>query len=267
MSYEASELRVGDLAQASGLTVRALHHYHEIGLLVASTRSAGGHRLYAPGDVERLYRIRLLRQLGVPLAAIGRMLDDPGWDLRGAMARHLGDLEDRVTAASRLRGRLARVVAALDSSEPLPAPTLTKILEEMVMTETTIQRGISIAVYADISAAHAFLVDAFGLVAGPLTRDPEGVVVHGEVEAGDGVIWLHPESAQYGMVSPRTAGGTTGSIVVIVDGIDDVDAHHRHAAERGAEIVYPPVDQPYGYREYSARDPEGGLWSFMAPLD
>jgi uncharacterized glyoxalase superfamily protein PhnB len=49
--------------------------------------------------------------------------------------------------------------------------------------------------------------------------------------------------------------------------VDDVDSHFRHAAERGADIVYEPVDQPYGYREYSARDPEGGLWSFMKPID
>ena len=48
--------------------------------------------------------------------------------------------------------------------------------------------------------------------------------------------------------------------------VDDVDEHHRHAVEQGAEVVYPPVDQPYGFREYSARDPEGGLWSFMKPL-
>jgi uncharacterized glyoxalase superfamily protein PhnB len=48
--------------------------------------------------------------------------------------------------------------------------------------------------------------------------------------------------------------------------VEDVDGHFRHAAERGAGIVYEPVDQPYGYRKYSARDPEGGLWSFMKPL-
>jgi uncharacterized glyoxalase superfamily protein PhnB len=48
--------------------------------------------------------------------------------------------------------------------------------------------------------------------------------------------------------------------------VDDVDAHHRHAVEQGATIVYGPVDQPYGYREYSARDLEGGLWSFMKEL-
>ena len=49
--------------------------------------------------------------------------------------------------------------------------------------------------------------------------------------------------------------------------VDDVDAHFRHASEQGGPIECEPVDQPYGYREYSARDSEGGLWSFMKPLD
>jgi uncharacterized glyoxalase superfamily protein PhnB len=49
--------------------------------------------------------------------------------------------------------------------------------------------------------------------------------------------------------------------------VDDVDAHFRHARDEGATIRYEPVDQPYGYREYSALDNEGGLWSFMRPLD
>jgi uncharacterized glyoxalase superfamily protein PhnB len=48
--------------------------------------------------------------------------------------------------------------------------------------------------------------------------------------------------------------------------VDDVDAHFRHATKAGAVIDYEPTDQPYGYREYSARDSEGGLWSFMRPL-
>ncbi len=48
--------------------------------------------------------------------------------------------------------------------------------------------------------------------------------------------------------------------------VGDVDAHHRHAASEGAIVRYEPVDQPYGYREYSATDLEGHLWSFMKPL-
>lgn len=88
--------------------------------------------------------------------------------------------------------------------------------------------------------------------------------MHGEVQAGDGVIWLHQVSPRFGLASPKSLGAATGTTAVMVE---DVDAHHRHAVAEGAEIIYPPTDMPYGYREYSARDPEGGLWSFMKPLD
>lgn len=49
--------------------------------------------------------------------------------------------------------------------------------------------------------------------------------------------------------------------------VDDVDARFAKVRESGAEIVYEPVDQPYGFREFSARDIEGHLWSFMQALD
>src|ERR1700675_2476466 len=103
----------------------------------------------------------------------------------------------------------------------------------------------------------------FGLGPGELTRY-EGKVVHGEIQAGDGVVWLHPEAPEFRLASPKTLGAATATMAVMVD---DVDAHFRHALEQGAAIDYEPVDQPYGYREYSARDSEGGLWSFMKPLD
>ncbi|HEY5786537.1 MAG TPA: VOC family protein [Microlunatus sp.] len=48
--------------------------------------------------------------------------------------------------------------------------------------------------------------------------------------------------------------------------IDDVDVHYARAGAAGAEITYEPVDQPYGYREYSAHDLEGHLWSFQTPI-
>ena len=56
--------KVGALAELTGLTVRALHHYDHIGLLRPSDRSSSGHRLYTGDDVARLYRICLLRRLG-----------------------------------------------------------------------------------------------------------------------------------------------------------------------------------------------------------
>jgi len=267
--------KVGDIAQATGLTVRTLHHYEEIGLLVPA-RDASGHRRYGADDVERLYRIALLRQLGLPLGQIAHALDDPAWNLPSAMATHLGDLDRRLEATVRMRSRLSRLLASAGPADTPPRPDATEapsptppatddlldLLEEMTMLESTLERRISILVYADIERAHAFLTDVFGLGPGELTHH-EGVAVHGEIQAGDGVVWLHPESPAFGLSSPRTLGGSTGSMAVMVD---DVDAHFRYASEHGAEIVYEPVDQPYGYREYSARDSEGGLWSFMKPL-
>lgn len=49
--------------------------------------------------------------------------------------------------------------------------------------------------------------------------------------------------------------------------VDDVDAHHDRVRTAGATIEAAPVDQPYGYREFSAKNCEGGLWSSMKALD
>jgi len=255
--------RVGELATATGLTVRTLHYYEEIGLLVASGRTDAGHRVYADGDVERLYRICLLRRLGLPLGEIGRALDDPAWSLRAAMTTQLADLDHRVDAASRLRARVAQLVGSSDSDGPLTEDLL-EVLEEMTMLDATVQKRIAILVYSDLEEAYEFLVRVFGLGPGELARDDKGNVVHGELQAGDGVVWLHPELPDLQLASPKTVGAATASMVIMVD---DVDAHFRHARDEGATIRYEPVDQPYGYREYSALDNEGGLWSFMKPLD
>jgi MerR family transcriptional regulator, thiopeptide resistance regulator len=256
--------KVGELATATGLTVRTLRYYEEIGLLAASGRSGGGHRLYAVADVERLYRICLLRRLGLPLAEVGRVLDDPAWSIGAAMAHHLRELDRRLDATARLRSLLAHVIGSLGSDRVPNAEDLLDVLEGMTMLETTLQRRISILVYEDLEAAYEFLTGVFGLGPGQLARDEEGKVIHGEVQTGDGVVWLHPESPEFGLASPRSLDASTAMVAVMVE---DVDAHFRHAADHGASIVYEPVDQPYGYREYSARDCEGGLWSFMKPLD
>jgi DNA-binding transcriptional MerR regulator/uncharacterized glyoxalase superfamily protein PhnB len=263
-SRTGAERRIGQLAAATGLTVRTLHYYDEIGLLVASGRSEAGHRLYADADVERLYRICLLRRLGLPLSDIGRVLDDPAWSLRAAMTTHLDDVERRLEATGRLRGRLVGLLGSMGGSNDPLTDDLLELLEEMTMIDTTVQRRISFLVYSDLESAYDYLVRVFGLGPGQLTRDDEGRVVHGELQVGDGVVWLHPESPKFGLSSPRSLGAATAGVAVIVD---DVDAHFRHAAGEGAVIDYEPTDQPYGYREYSARDSEGGLWSFMKPLD
>src|SRR5437763_10463031 len=212
----ATGRRVGELASATGLTVRTLHYYEEIGLLTASGRTDAGHRLYPDADVERLYRISLLRRLGLPLGEIGRALDDPAWSLRAAMATHLRELERRLEVEGRLRGRLAQLLDAMGPSEGPLTNDLLEVLEEMTMLDTTVQRRISILVYADLEEAYGYLIRVFGLGPGELTRDGDGHPVHGELQAGDGVLWLHPESAEWRLSSPRSVGTATGMVAEIV---------------------------------------------------
>ena len=123
------------------------------------------------------------------------------------------------------------------------------------------ERVIPLLVYADIPAAHDFLVTAFGFQPGGVTRNAEGQPVHGEVRAGDATIWLHRVTAEHGLTSALTADVPGGVFVQV----DDVDAHFAQARAAGARIDAGPVDQPYGQREYGVRDPEGHWWWFATP--
>lgn len=67
---EAKLLRVGDLARASGKTVRAIHHYEELGLLEPDARSKGRFRLYHPAAVTRVRWISKLHELGLTLSQV-----------------------------------------------------------------------------------------------------------------------------------------------------------------------------------------------------
>jgi uncharacterized glyoxalase superfamily protein PhnB len=129
--------------------------------------------------------------------------------------------------------------------------------------ESNVRRAIPVLVYKDIDAAHDWLVRVFCLGAGRISRDDQGRAFHGEVRAGNGVIYLHRVAPEFRVASPASVGADTAGIDLVVD---DVGAHHAHARAEGADIVYPPADMPYGMREYGARDIEGRLWSIMAPL-
>ena len=106
--------RVGELSSATGITVRALHHYDELGLLVPSQRTSAGHRLYSERDVARLYRVLALRRLGFPLSEIAGLLDEDAPDLTATVRRHLERVEDDLRQAARLRTRLVGMLEALE---------------------------------------------------------------------------------------------------------------------------------------------------------
>lgn len=108
-----TELTVGEAAALVGVSVRTLHHWDEIGLVVPSARSRAGYRLYAAEDVARLHRVLVYRETGMPLAEIARVLDDPAVDAVGDLARQRELLEARISHLQ----RMVRAVDALTDKE------------------------------------------------------------------------------------------------------------------------------------------------------
>jgi len=98
---------VGRVVDLSGVTIRTLHHYDEIGLLSPSGRSAAGYRIYEDSDLERLQRILFYRELGFTLDEIATIVDDPRTDALGHLRRQRKLLTER-------RDRLGAMVDAID---------------------------------------------------------------------------------------------------------------------------------------------------------
>jgi DNA-binding transcriptional MerR regulator len=127
--------RVGELARATGLTVRALHHYDEIGLLRPSDRTFAGYRLYEEADVRRLYRIVALRRIGLRLDEIAELLDGDAVGLGETVRRQLEAVERELSELGRLRERLLAIRDALDREAEPTIDQLTTTMEAMTMHE------------------------------------------------------------------------------------------------------------------------------------
>jgi MerR family transcriptional regulator, thiopeptide resistance regulator len=131
---------VGEAARASGLTVRALHHYDEIGLVRPSERTAAGHRRYTGRDLRRLYRIGALRALGLSLEEIAGVLAEPAEDLTGLREALTARLDALRAHAERVRRLQMLVGGLLDRLDDAPAPDhdlAMTILEMMSVFDTS----------------------------------------------------------------------------------------------------------------------------------
>ena len=126
---------VGALAKASGLTVRTLHHWDAIGLLVPAERAGNGYRRYGPAEVARLYRILALRRLGLSLDEIAAALEREGPGLRDAVRAHLARVEEQLAAQAALRDRLVRILDALGGDAGPSSRQLIETIEVMTMHE------------------------------------------------------------------------------------------------------------------------------------
>lgn len=107
-------LKIGTVARRSGVTVRTLHYYEEIGLLEPQARSSSGHRLYGRDAIERLQQIRALQQLGLSLSDVSSLLRGTALSPREVITNQLATLREQRTAMDRLEAQLLRLELLLE---------------------------------------------------------------------------------------------------------------------------------------------------------
>ncbi|MFJ9824758.1 MerR family transcriptional regulator [Streptomyces sp. NPDC101160] len=158
---------IGELAERAGVTVKTVRFYSDRGLLPEAGRSGGGHRRYGQGALERLRVIRALRGLDLPVAAVGRVLDEED-ALEDVVAGQLGEVADRIAA---LRWREASLRLLQDCTAQERAERLRLLAAVSAPPDTTTlarfwRRTLPVRFPAKLAAA---VVDA---AVPPLPEDP-----------------------------------------------------------------------------------------------
>ena len=114
--------------------------------------------------------------------------------------------------------------------------------------------------YDDVGAATDWLVHAFGFKIRLKMTDPNGLVVHSDLEVGDAMVMLGLTEENAAWECPRTLGGKISQRLYIY--VDDVDAHYAHVVASGVQIHRSLETHWWGDRVYECIDLEGHRWKF-----
>jgi DNA-binding transcriptional MerR regulator len=136
MMAKGTLLTVGELAKRTGITVRTLHHYDRLGLVVPTGRSNGNYRLYGADDVQRLQSVRSLQDAGFSLKRIRLMMDDPGFSFERAIEMHLEKVKEKIGLEKTLVKRLETMRELLKARKD---PTLDDVVYLLNVT-TNVKR-------------------------------------------------------------------------------------------------------------------------------
>lgn len=128
---------IGEVAAATGVTLRTLRFYEARGL-VAPLRTAAGRRVYGPGELARLNAVLALRRAGFSVARIGDLLVNRKLDLRRAVSAQIAHLEAQAATLAASRTLLLSVQSRIDRGEPIDVATICSLIrnEETMMNDT-----------------------------------------------------------------------------------------------------------------------------------
>jgi DNA-binding transcriptional MerR regulator len=222
-------LNIGAFAMATGLTVAALRHYDEIGLLKpAVVDPDSSYRRYAMGQLDQARLICGLRAVDMPIDEVRAVLGMGPADVRSALDTHRDRL---VTQVRELSQQVLAIDELIEKGTPMPALQATRPVQ-IVITVRDIQEAATF--YATAFGA-VFKEDISSLQFGTYRTDRFFLITM-ERDAGD---------------SPATPRAHFGLLV------NDVDSAHQEALAAGAVEVYPPTDFAWKPRTSGVSDPSG----------
>ncbi|GIH21498.1 MerR family transcriptional regulator [Rugosimonospora africana] len=224
-------LNIGAFATATGLSIPALRHYDEIGLLKpAHVDTSTGYRRYAPPQIEQARLICGLRAVGLPIDEIRVVLGRPASDVLGALDIH----RDRLVAQVReLSQRVLAIDEFIEKGTTMPALQVTRPVQIRIKV-------------SDVPSTAAFYMAAFDLV----FNESISSLQFGTYRSDQFFLITLEE---YDEQLPIAADARFGLLV------DDVDAAHQRALDAGGTEVHPPTDFAWKPRTSCVRDPSGNL--------
>lgn len=219
-------LNIGAFAAASGLTIPALRHYDEIGLLKpAQVDAASGYRRYDRRQLDDARLICGLRAVGVPIDEVRAALSDAPGQVRSTLGAH----RDRLVGQLReLSQRIVAVDEFIEKGSPMPTLQAVRPVQ------------IRIPVH-DVQRAAAFYTAAFDVVFN---------------EAISSLQFGTYRSDRFFLITLEEQGASATWYGLLVD---DVDAAHARALAAGAVEVHPPAEFAWKPRTSTVRDPDGNL--------
>jgi len=132
---DPNSIKIGDLAKRTGVSVRTLHYYDEIGLLRPRLVTASKHRVYGLAELVRLQQIKSLRRLGFSLDEVRACLDAPEFSPSRVLELHTRRLRDQIAQEQRLVALLETLSAGYRTSTMKTADDFIRIIEEITMIE------------------------------------------------------------------------------------------------------------------------------------
>lgn len=230
-------LGIGEFALLTGISIPALRHYHEVGLLVpCDVDRWTGYRRYRLWQARVARMIRTLRALEMPLEQVARLLEarEEDWaSTRSALVTHRQRLTERVS-------RTTEMIQAID-----------KLIEgdDLMKGEIGPPRIVEVVLnVSDLEASRTFYHDVIGMEFEAETHD--GIPLHYH-----GLTSRSPDNFFLFTLMPCSSTEQYRSIVGFV--VDDVDEVHRRAQMASATILCEPTDSDYMPRYAAFADPDG----------